>query len=180
MNTHQPSPVFKINQTPSKFSKERILRTIRNISIAVIILIILFLIAGVIYVKLSGQKLNNTSGPVSDKASQAPHIYKPAQPSPNAAEGVAIISLSTPVKAGENSAVSIQTNAGSTCRISVTYKEVASKDSGLVPKTADAYGSVSWAWTVGDTTPVGKWPVKVTCVYHKKSGVVIGDLVVTN
>jgi hypothetical protein len=91
-------------------------------------------------------------------------------------EQAALQALTSPVKAGQNSSVNVKTNATSTCTINVSYNNVASKDSGLTPKVADAYGNVSWSWTVDPTAPVGSWPVKVTCVYRGRSAVVIGNL----
>jgi hypothetical protein len=60
----------------------------------------------------------------------------------------------------------------------VEYNDVPSADSGLKPKTADDFGIVSWAWTVEATTPVGEWPVDVTCVFNDQSAMVRGKLVV--
>jgi hypothetical protein len=57
---------------------------------------------------------------------------------------------------------------------------VVAADPGLVKKTADEYGMVSWTWGVSRSVPVGKWPVTVTCAIGKHSGVVIGDLEVVN
>ena len=152
-------------------------RTFRNTLIAVISLVTIFLVAGLAYVWFSGGSPEQPKP--AAKSTEPKALPKPSQPGPNAPEQAAVESLTSPVKAGENSAIGVKTNATSTCSISVTYNNLASKDSGLTPKVADAYGRVSWSWTVEQSAPAGTWPVKVTCVYHGRSAVVIGNLQVT-
>jgi hypothetical protein len=118
--------------------------------------------------------------PPKKSAADQPHDIKPAQPSPNAPVGVAVDYLMSPVKAGSNTTITIKTTPKATCSISVTYNGVASTDSGLMPKKADAYGNISWTWTVGAGVPAGNWPVKVNCDYRAKSGRVQQDLQVTH
>jgi hypothetical protein len=153
------------------------LKTIRNIFISVFVLLILFGGAGIAYLLFYGDD------PVPVKKVEAttdtnPTPPKPKKPSPNAVVGVSIQALLSPVKPGENSSVSIKTLPEASCVITVTYNNVPSKDSGLVPKIADEYGTTSWSWTVDKTAPVGKWPVKVVCSHNKNSGMVLGDLIV--
>jgi hypothetical protein len=87
--------------------------------------------------------------------------------------------VTSPIAAGSNSSITVRTNAGSTCAVTVSYNGAPSTDSGLTPKTADAYGNVTWTWTVNSSVPAGSWPVKVTCTYHGRSGVVISNFQVT-
>jgi hypothetical protein len=152
----------------------RLPKTIRNTLVSIIILIGLFVAAGTAYVLISGR---STSQPaVSDVQIKPPTLPKPSQPSPKAPESAAVEALTSPVSAGANSSVSVKTNAGSSCTISVTYNDVPSKDSGLTPKVADAYGTVTWTWTVDKSAAIGTWPVKVTCAYNGRSAVVIANL----
>ena len=161
-------------------TKKRILKTIRNIVISILVLVVLFIAAGALYTWVMGQSvkpvatIEETATPATNVAIKRPQI------DPNAAESASVQSLTTPVVPGENASVTIKTNPGSWCTIIVTYNEVKSADSGLIGKTSDEYGSVSWTWTVEASAPVGKWPVKVTCLRNSKSAVVIGDLVVKN
>jgi hypothetical protein len=160
--------------------KVHIPKTVRNILFTVLIMISVFLVAGVGYVLIADRSTAKPQTKFSiPRSASEPNILKPVAPAANAQEGVAIETFVSPVKAGDNSSISVRTNAGSTCTILVTYNGVASKDSGLGPKTADAYGFATWAWTVDSTAPAGTWPVKVTCVYHDKTGVAIGNLQVT-
>lgn len=115
----------------------------------------------------------------TDSTTESSKELKPTPPRSDAVEQAAIESIISPVKAGENSSITIKTNAGSKCTISIKYKDVTSTDSGLTPKTADAWGNVTWSWTVDASAPVGTWPVKVMCSYHTRSAMVIGDLKVT-
>jgi hypothetical protein len=84
--------------------------------------------------------------------------------------------LTSPEAPGDNVSMSVKTVPTSTCTIRVEYNKIPSTDSGLVAKTADEFGIVSWTWTVGEDVPLGTWPAKVTCVYNGRSAVVQGDL----
>ena len=150
-------------------------KTLRKTLIATLVLLFIIVVGGMIYVLISDR---NNKPVIANRQenTQQPSPIKPIPPSANSPEGVAIESLISPVVAGSNSSISINTNAGSNCDISVAYNGIKSTDSGLVAKMADAYGNVTWAWTVGDTVPVGNWPIQVTCFYHGRSGVVDGSL----
>jgi cytoskeletal protein RodZ len=154
-------------------------KTLRNTLVTVAVLITLFVAGGAFYVWYSERTPVEQPKPTAKTSGEPSALPKPSQPRPSAPEQVAVQALTSPVKAGANSSMSIKTNATSTCTISVTYNNVAEKDSGLTPKVADAYGSVTWSWTVDATAPVGTWPVKSTCVFHGKSAVVIANLQVT-
>jgi hypothetical protein len=157
----------------------RIPKTARNILRTIAIMLAIFLVGGTAYVFVADQAPAKQPAKPAASSESEPSILKPVAPAANAPEGVAIESLTSPVKAGDNSSLTVRTNAGSTCTISVTYNGIASKDSGLVSKPSDAYGFVTWAWSVPAATPIGTWPVNVTCAFHSKTGVVIGNLQVT-
>lgn len=157
-------------------------RTVRNTALSALIMLVLFILLGVGYVLYSERQ---DSGPIStvavNKKEAEPVVPEPPAPRADATEFAAIEALNTPVKAGTNTSVSVKTLATSKCTIAVSYKDVPSKDSGLVPKTADKYGSITWSWTVEPTASVGNWPVNVTCVYKNgKSAFVQGNLQVTD
>jgi hypothetical protein len=154
------------------------IRFFRNVLIAFFILVILAVAAGFIYTWYMGQHSIVKDTAVPTKTTAKTTNTEPVQLAPNAKEGVSIQSLTTPVQPGANASIDIQTNRDSTCTITVVYNNVPSKDAGLSPKTADEYGLASWSWTVGSTVPVGKWPVTVTCVWNKKTALVIGDLII--
>lgn len=157
----------------------KIPKTVRNTAITAVILAVLFIGAATAYVLVTDGSGNK---PATSSASsyQPPSLPKPSKPSPQAVEGAAVEAVDSPVAAGSNTSISIKTNAGSTCTITVTYNGVASKDSGLGPKLADDYGNVTWTWTVGSTVPAGTWPIKVLCTYtNGKSAMVESEIQVT-
>jgi hypothetical protein len=144
---------------------------------SVVTLIILLVGGGVAYVFFSGEyKAPQNSSATQKPVDQQRGLPKPSTPNPKAPVGAAVQSLLSPVKAGSNTSITVKSNAGSKCKISVSYGDILSKDSGLAPKVADAYGNVTWSWTVERSAPAGTWPVKVTCVFYKKSAFVQGDL----
>ena len=159
--------------------KARIIRLVRNIFISIVVLLVVFVGAGAAYTWYVGQDTAEVDSiidtPVETKS--AP-IIKPVKQAANAPTSASVQMITSPIAPGSNASMIVHTNPDSSCTILVTYNKVPSKDSGLVLKTADEYGIVSWAWTVESSVPLGKWPAKVTCVHNDKSAVVIGDLVV--
>jgi hypothetical protein len=157
-------------------------RAVRNTLISIVVLLAVIVGGGVAYTYFLGpdgtQTADAITAPVEAPAPQP--AIKPTQPAADAKVSASVSMITSPVAPGSNSSVAIKTNAGAACKISVVYDKVETKDSGLTPKTADEFGTVSWAWTVGSSVPLGKWPVKVTCTNVKgdKSAVVQADLVV--
>lgn len=76
---------------------------------------------------------------------------------------VGLVSLTSPVEAGDDASLAVRTAPAARCRITVHYKSGPSKAKGLVPKQADMEGQVSWTWRVGSGTTPGRWPIIVTC-----------------
>jgi hypothetical protein len=141
--------------------------------------LLLFGTAGAVYVYISGRHEPATAVKTV-KSTPLPTSLKPKKPAANAPEGVALQSLTSPVKAGENTSITIKTLPTSTCTVAVTYSNGAvSRDSGLSAKKADDFGIVTWAWTVEPAVPAGTHHVKVTCAYNGRTGVFIGNLEVT-
>lgn len=159
--------------------KNKVIKSIKNIAISAFVLLVLVLGGGVLYIWYMGSygdvDTNAIATPVELK--QAP-VIKHTESAANAPESASIQMLTSPIVPGSNASISIKTLALSVCNISVIYDKTSSKDSGLLDKTADDFGIVSWTWTVEPSVPLGKWPVKVTCSHNNKSAVVIGDLLV--
>lgn len=149
--------------------------------ISIIVLLALFVGGGVGYTWYMGEygpKVTSAAMPPAEKPASSVQVIKPRKPAPDAAVGASVYALTSPVAPGANASITVKTTPTATCTISVTYDKTASKDSGLIPKTANDFGVVSWTWTVDEAAPVGKWPAKVTCQYGQKSAVVVGELVV--
>ena len=146
--------------------------------LSALILLVLFVGAGVAYVRFAG---DSQSADVSKTPPPPPKLSLPTphKPNPKAPVGVSLQSLYTPVKAGQNTSITIKTTPTAKCTIKVTYGGQPSRDSGLAAKNADGYGIATWSWTVENTAPKGKWPVSVTCVFNKHSGFLQKDLQVT-
>jgi len=158
--------------------KSRALKTIRNITLSVVGLLTIAVAAGAGYTWYAGK---NT--PVNDTAVASPvetmhtePVIKHVERAANVKIGASVQAITSPVEPGTNASITVKTSPGSTCTISVIYNNVASHDSGLVARVADDFGVVVWAWTVEESTPLGKWPVKVTCVLDEFSAVVQADL----
>lgn len=163
----------------AKIDKAQALKAVRNIAISAAVLLVLVVGGGVAYTWYVGQDeaANTAAVPVSATPTSAP-VIKPMKPAANAKQSAAVQMLTSPVAPGENASITVKTNAGSDCTITVEYDEVPSTDSGLKPKKADDFGIVSWTWTVEETVPVGKWPVDVICAFNDQTAMVRGDLVV--
>jgi hypothetical protein len=149
------------------------------VALSALILLILFAVAGVVYVRFGGTSSKQASSTNAAPPPQQLSLPAAHKPDPKAPVGVALQSLYTPVKAGQNTSITIKTTPTAKCTIKVTYDGHASADSGLAAKNADEYGMATWSWTVEKTVPAGKWPVAVTCVYNKHSGFLQKDLQVT-
>ena len=160
--------------------KSRIKKYVRNILISTFIMLVLFVGAGVGYTWYMGQNSSSDKSVLAEPVEyKPPTVIKPTQPTANTKVGASVQMITSPILPGSNASITVRTVATASCSISVIYKETPSTDSGLVIKKADEYGMVSWSWTVEDSVPLGKWPVKVTCAYGESSAQVIGDLVVS-
>ena len=76
-----------------------------------------------------------------------------------------VVSLTSPVSAGQNADIKVQTSPGASCSIVYTHPSgKTSTATGLDPKTADADGTVTWTWLISkQTQPLGNGKVLVTC-----------------
>jgi hypothetical protein len=163
----------------AKINKAYVLKTVRNVTISAVVLLVLVVGGGVAYIWYVGQDetANTAAIPAPVEAAPAP-VIKPTKPAADAKQSAAVQMLTSPVTPGENASIMVKTNAESECTIKVEYNKVPSTDSGLKPKVADDFGVVSWTWTVEETVPVGKWPVEVVCAFNNQTAMVRGDLVI--
>lgn len=155
----------------------RIAKTVIKVSVLSVVLLVLIVGVGVGYIWYNGQNGDNEiASQETIEPTKPPLVKKPTQLADNAKVGASVQALTSPTLPGDNSSITVKTNPDAKCTISVIYDKTPSTDSGLIPKNADEYGVVNWTWTVEKSAPIGKWPVKVTCVKDKLSGVVVGDL----
>jgi outer membrane biosynthesis protein TonB len=64
---------------------------------------------------------------------------------------------------GQYATLNVRTAPNTSCNIEVDYMSGPSTAQGLVPKTSNGSGYVSWTWKVGTRTTPGQWPISVTC-----------------
>lgn len=154
------------NMLHQRRKKKRLTRTF----VTIIIFILVFLLAGLAYTWYMGRYMTPLqTTDIPKKVKKAETTSTPVDE--NAQVGVAEQIFTRTVRQGQNASLQIKTNRLAACSIRVEYNKQESTDTGLMPKKADEYGVVSWAWTVEDTRPVGRWPVTVTCANATKSGV---------
>jgi hypothetical protein len=103
------------------------------------------------------------SGATHSPSTSTPRPGNPAPPllQPTAST-LRITSVTSQVHAGTNATVVAQTAPGADCKIAVTYRSGRSRAKGLVRKTADGSGQISWTWRVGTKATHGDWPMDIT------------------
>jgi hypothetical protein len=87
---------------------------------------------------------------------------------------VSLVNLTSPVKANSQVTLTIRTVTGAECKATVQYRE---RSHGLVPKTANKDGTVTWSWRLGKDVR-GNFPVDVQCSQEGKQGSLSVTLVV--
>jgi len=106
----------------------------------------------------------------------------PAKSTATGKVNAALQLISTPVKPGDDASMHLRVDAGITCTVKVEYGSGASKveasDPGLVEKTADAFGTIGWYWTVPASAPKGAAKAVATCHNAKNTTSVTGDFTV--
>ena len=161
--------------------RQAALRRVRNIAIAVVVLVVLIIGAGVAYSLYTASLAKDQPQAVAPSLQKREEIT-PTAPNPTAQVNVATSTLELRASPGENALFTVRTNAEATCDITVTYgdpgqREAQSQDSGLKRKVADAFGVVNWTWTIEPSRPLGKWPIEVTCFNDVNSGYLRAALV---
>jgi len=79
-----------------------------------------------------------------------------------ATQGIAIVSLTSPISRGSNATITINTTPNVLCTITVYYKSGPSEAKGLEPKNSDGNGNCTWSWKVGARTTHGDWKIVIT------------------
>ena len=110
-----------------KKRKIHIPKWLRNVAISVGVLLVLLMIGGTLYTWLTDQQAVKDPLMSTNTQTVSSQSVKPVAPAANEAEGVAVAMLTSPVPRGQDVSLTIDTNAGSTCNILVTYNKVVSK-----------------------------------------------------
>ncbi len=150
-----------------------------KLSLSVLSLIVIIFLAGFIYIYLGDSGGLGSALPTAYNQSQYKPLPKPAAPSASSPVGTSVEALDTPVARGSSTSLIISTKAYAYCNITVKYNNVISHDPALGTKQADAYGTLTWTWTVPANAPIGNWPISVTCHDMTHASVVDDQLQVT-
>lgn len=182
--TELPEVVEEAAGEPIQSTKRRISRTLRRTILSSAVLLILFAGAGFAYTYYIDKHNSTTdtfNSALNAAQQQQASAITPHKASPKTPESAAINLLTSPIARGQTAMETVQTLEGSSCTITVTYSGGAiAHDQGLVAKTADAFGTVNWNWTISPTAPLGNGMTKVFCTsVSKKSAMVEGTLQVT-
>ncbi len=168
----------RAGQKRSIHERKRQRRTVKRVVLTIVILLLVILLAAVIYVWYMGRHPNEQVMQTVNTGSAAPTL-KTYKPPDDAVVGIVQQTFSGAAKPGSNSSISIKTNPGAACQITVKVNNALLPDTGLVPKIADEFGIVNWSWTVPKNVLRGKWPVEITCANAKNSAYYRVDLEVT-
>ena len=141
-----------------------------------VVLALLLLSGGAVYTYLNEPEEMPEQQPPEDSQYYHEPSMEAEEPAEDASVGVSVQMLTSPVEPGSNATFEVRTLRGAECDIVVEYDDEESEDTGLIPRTADRYGMVSWTWTVEESVPEGEWPVEVTCVWNENSGMVRNDI----
>lgn len=151
-----------------------ILKTVRNTALAVLLMAVLVVGAGMIYA-LFLQRITPAPDRIAAVDERQSRLLTPRPPNPDAPVGAAIEAISTTVKPGGTVSVIARTTPSALCKIVVDKFIATDSQPELTDQTADAYGTVSWSWTVDINASVGSRTARITCSYHGHSGVVQGN-----
>ena len=83
------------------------------------------------------------------------------EPEPEPEKKIKLKSLTSPVEVNNQATITIEGKANTSYSIEVYYSSGASKAEGLVTKTSDENGIVSWSWKVGGQTKPGTYRIVI-------------------
>lgn len=98
----------------------------------------------------------------SAAASSAPETTVDPSSSAEPGSGIQLVSVTSPIYAGDYAAIKIKGEPGTRYSITVYYTSGPSKASGLEAKTSDGEGYASWTWRVGTRTKAGTFTIEIS------------------
>jgi micrococcal nuclease len=118
------------------------------------------------YVTDSGYNIHVKQSVSSSHASSSKPSSSTSSKHHSTQTGLTIVSFTSDVNPGDYATITVKTTPGTTGYIEVDYYSGPSHASGLVPKTANSSGIITWTWKVGTHTRSGDWPVIITAGSH--------------
>lgn len=73
-----------------------------------------------------------------------------------------LVSLTSPIKAGQTAAIEISADPNTKYSITVRYSSGPSSAKGLEPKVSDENGKVSWSWKVSSNVKPGEYSIEIS------------------
>ncbi len=111
--------------------------------------------------------------PTEDLACDCPGLVLP----PPAGQLEVIVTKRTAsVRPNHTASVTIKTTQAARCLMAVDYPSGPSTAGGIVTKTADSQGLVTWTWKVGRHAPAGSWGIGIGCSLGHRNGMAITSL----
>jgi hypothetical protein len=84
---------------------------------------------------------------------------------------LALVALTSPVRAGQDARITVQTAPDVECMLLLSYKTRSGDVDFSLPKRADRKGIVAWVWRVSPAAARGSWPLIVHCTDSFKGNV---------
>jgi hypothetical protein len=148
------------------------------------VLLVLAIGVGLLYVWLMGLQSKPSTTTTTSETTKQPAFLTPHKLPDNVQIGSSIQSLSSPISPGDNASLTVRTTESAVCAVKIIHlddfqKELARvTDSGLVDKTADDFGMVTWTWTMPSDAAIAKWTADIFCTRGDKSTHSVGEIVV--
>lgn len=93
---------------------------------------------------------------------------------------VVVTELTSPVRAGQNAAISIETSPGAICANIIKFHTGRGGTTSLGIRAADKNGQLGWSWRVGADAMPGKFAIDILCGLDGESAGGVIPFVVTN
>lgn len=153
-----------------RLSADKAKRSAIRVVAAGLFLLLAVLIAGFLYVWLTGQDSTVTSLHDTSDVVEKPKLPVPAESSESAQVGVSVQAYSSQMERGATNTIAVRTRKLATCSIKKEIEKITSSDTHLDTKQADEYGMVYWNWKTDPDSPSGEYILHITCSYGEKSG----------
>lgn len=167
----------------SETKRSRFLKALRNLGIIIAVLVLIVAAVYVVMLWLNKPQVAHVAEPDATNQ-QNPAFIAPRKPPQDVAIGSSIQAISSPVSPGSNASLTIRTTESAVCSVKVVRIDAEMReaqrvsDSGLIDKTADDFGVVTWTWTMPADAVIAPWQADINCTRGTKSTRSIGEIIV--